>query len=58
MTLPFNYNHYELYQKDKFKEKVECEYCNKILNFSSLKRHQLNTCQAKHIKNINADDQK
>ena len=45
MTLRFNYNHYELYQKDKFKEKVECEFCKKFLNFSSLKRHKLKTCK-------------
>jgi len=45
MTLRFNYNHYELYQKDKFKVKVECEFCKKILNFSSLKRHKLKTCK-------------
>ena len=45
MTLPFNYNHYELYQRDKFTEKVECEFCKKILNFSSLKRHKLKTCK-------------
>ena len=39
MTLAYNYNHYEEYQKEKFKKKVKCNYCNKELNYSSLKRH-------------------
>jgi len=54
MTLPFNYNHYQLYQETKFKQKVKCEYCDKILNFSSLKRHQNNACKKiNKIKKIN-----
>jgi len=45
MTLPYNYNHYCQYQKEKFKQKVKCNYCNKELNFSSLRRHHNNTCK-------------
>ena len=45
MTLPYNYNYYEEYQKKIFKQKVNCKYCNKEMNFSSLRRHHNNTCK-------------
>lgn len=55
MTLPYSYNHYEEYQKIIFKQRVKCNYCNKEMNYSSLKRHHDSVACKKIVDKLKTD---